>query len=345
MMTEPPKEHKALYIPTKLIKPNRFNPRTERDKESDQELYDSIRIRGVETPIHVRPVEEDEQGQIYEVFDGDRRRAAAIKAKIATVPVLIEQKSDSEVIEFSLVSIIRRSYNDIEMGRAIVRLLKEFSNEYPSQRSLITKLTMTRQRINQLVLLVTNLDEEAQEYVAPADPTTKRIPEGYIDGRLGTELSKIPNKERQVEAVKEIVAHPELNWMERRLLASEAKEEPETPIDELIERRIAHKKQRMTTLVMSAEEYEGLIEGSRKILIGPTLKPGIHEGTIIEPLVKGDPLEISDVFKRPLGRFKDMDVKNAGFKNVQEFKEAWIAQYGEWKNEQIAYIHLFKPKK
>jgi ParB/RepB/Spo0J family partition protein len=234
---EYPTEYKALYISTKLIRPNRFNPRTDLDKESDEELLQSVSVRGVETNIHVRPIPEDGDGHVYEVYDGDRRLAAAIKAKIATVPVLIEKKNDHEMIEFSLVSTIRRDYNDIETGRAIIRLLSEYSEQYPTQAKLARKLTMTRAKINQLVMTVKNLDEQVQEYVAPADPATKRIPEGAIDGHLGYELSKIPDKERQRETAKEIISHPELTWLEKRVIASEAKEEPETPVEELTSRR------------------------------------------------------------------------------------------------------------
>ena len=56
---ELPKEHKGLYISTKLIRSNPHNPRTKEDIENDTELFDSIKIRGVETPIHVRPIEAD----------------------------------------------------------------------------------------------------------------------------------------------------------------------------------------------------------------------------------------------------------------------------------------------
>lgn len=111
---EYPKEHKPLYISTKLIRPNRFNPRTEVDKDDDSQLLKSIAVRGVETAIHVRPIEEDEEGHLYEVYDGDRRLRAAIKSKQATVPVLILSKTDDEVLEFGVVSTILLTKKDKE---------------------------------------------------------------------------------------------------------------------------------------------------------------------------------------------------------------------------------------
>jgi ParB-like chromosome segregation protein Spo0J len=119
-LTEPieyPDEYKPLYIPTKLLKPNSLNPRTDADIAADDELRQSIGIRGVETPLHVRPLAEpDEDGHRYEVYDGDRRLRAAINTKLAKVPVIIRQKTDDEVIEFGMVSTIRRGHNDAENG-------------------------------------------------------------------------------------------------------------------------------------------------------------------------------------------------------------------------------------
>ena len=83
---EYPDEYKPLYIPTRLIKLNRFNPRTEADITADEELRQSIAIRGIETPLHVRPIEEDEEGHIYETYDGDRRLRAAVKTKPCCCP-------------------------------------------------------------------------------------------------------------------------------------------------------------------------------------------------------------------------------------------------------------------
>src|SRR5665811_1799867 len=56
-----PDEYKPLYIPTKLLKPNSLNPRTDADIAADDELRQSVGIRGVETPLHVRPLAEPDE--------------------------------------------------------------------------------------------------------------------------------------------------------------------------------------------------------------------------------------------------------------------------------------------
>jgi ParB/RepB/Spo0J family partition protein len=339
---EYPKETKRLFVSTKLIRPNRLNPRTEVDKEEDKQLFQSISVRGVDTEIRVRPIEEDEEGHLYEVYDGDRRLQAAIKAKQATVPILILSKTDDEVLEFGLVSTIRRNLSGVEMGRALLELQKRFSSKYPNQRAMARRLGISTARINQFVKLVTDLDPEVQDLVAPSDQSGK-IPQGSITDRIAYEISHIPDKERQREVAQEIVTHPKLTSDRARLLISEAREEPETPITELTQRRLEHLEPLRPTLVMTAADYEALRSGTKRVLIERTLKPGLREDAIVEPLIRAEPLEISDVFKRPLGRFKDMDAKSAGYPDLETFKEAWIEKYKvEWNPQEIVYVVLFK---
>ena len=193
-ITDLPKEYKPLYISTKLIRSNPLNPRTEIDKDSDSQLLQSIAVRGVETPIHIRPIEEDEDGHLYEVYDGDRRLRAAIKSKQATVPVIILSKTDDEVLEFGVVSTIRRDLAPVEKGRALVELMKRFSSKYPNQRAMARRLGISTARINQFVKLVTDLDPEVQELVAPSDQSGK-IPDGSITDRIAYEMSHKVDRE------------------------------------------------------------------------------------------------------------------------------------------------------
>ena len=346
---EHPQEYKPLYISTKLIRPNRFNPRTDIDKESDSQLFQNIAIRGVETAIHIRPIEKDEEGHLYEIYDGDRRLRAAIKAKIAKVPVLILSKTDDEVLEFGITSTIRRDLGPVEIGRTCVKLLKRFSEKYPNQRAMANILGISTARINQYVKLVTDLDPEVQERVAPADQSQK-IPEGAIDGRMGYEISKIEDKERQREVAQELISQPKLKGDRVRLLIAEAREEPETPVKELTSRRLQQMEQSRITLVMTSEDYERIIAGKQRIVVERHLRPGLSENTIVEPLLKApEHLKISDVFKRPLGRFNESDAKNAGYRDLATFKEVWIAKQAnpekpekEWDPQELVYVVLFK---
>ena len=133
---EYPDEYKPLYVPTKLIKHNHLNPRTEADFADDEELRQSVAIRGIETALHVRPIEPDEEGHIYEVYDGDRRLYAAQKTKLAKVPIISKKVTEDQVIEFGMVSTIRRGLNDVEKGTALIALKERFPFKYRNQREM-----------------------------------------------------------------------------------------------------------------------------------------------------------------------------------------------------------------
>lgn len=61
-------------------------PRQEFDEESLAVLADDIRIRGVQTPIAVRPLE----GGVYKIIHGARRYRAAKMAGMATIPLIVQ---------------------------------------------------------------------------------------------------------------------------------------------------------------------------------------------------------------------------------------------------------------
>jgi hypothetical protein len=122
------------------------------------------------------------------------------------------------------------------------------------------KLGISTASINQFVKVVMELDPRAQDLVAPADQSGK-IPEGSITGRIAYEISHIPDKERQWEVAQTIAQNPKLTTDRARLLISEAREEPETPVTELTQRRLEHLEPLRPTLVMSASE------ANRKVFI------------------------------------------------------------------------------
>jgi ParB/RepB/Spo0J family partition protein len=341
-----PKEHMAALIPTKLIKSNRFavHEFDTEISESDRELYENVKVRNkVETPIQVRPIEEDEEEHLYEVYDGSRRLAAAKKAKIAAIHCLIEAKTDNEMIELGLVSDIRRTHDAIQQGHWIFKLLNDFPLEYPTKAKVARRLTKSEARIKQLINLVTVVDKRVQKKVAPADPKTKRIPEGFIDDRLATEIGMIEDKDRQWELTDEILAHPELTWNERRTSVADARENPEATPSEIVERRIKHHKEQHPKFTMSAKDYEELQAGKKKAIVELKLRPGMREDTVIDPLIKMDAtLKLADVFPRPLGRFKEMDMEALGYSSLEEFKADWIKKHEVWRDEQIVYIYRFK---
>ena len=86
-------------IELRKIQPNRLNPRLEFTKIGLDELSDSINQVGLIEPIIVRPVAEDK----YEVVVGERRYRAAQQAGLVTIPVIVHDYTDDEVIEVNLI--------------------------------------------------------------------------------------------------------------------------------------------------------------------------------------------------------------------------------------------------
>jgi ParB family chromosome partitioning protein len=106
-----------------LIQPNRYQPRTHFVKEDLEELSESIRSQGIIQPLLVRSMATGG----YELVAGERRLRAARMAGLDTVPVVIKEISDSEMLEMSIVENIQReNLNPMEEAHAYHRLIEEF---------------------------------------------------------------------------------------------------------------------------------------------------------------------------------------------------------------------------
>jgi len=344
-----PDEYKPPYVPTKLIKHNHLNPRTEADFADDEELRQSVAIRGVETAIHVRPIEPDEEGHIYEVYDGDRRLYAAEKTKLAKIPLIIKKVTDDEVIEFGMVSTIRRGLTDVEKGKALIELIKRFPFKYgtgkgkrkTTQRDLALHLGTSVNTINRYLKAATDMDPEVQALVAPEDTRTRTTPPGTLDGRTAYEIAKIDDKERQREVAHTLIDSG-LKGLKAREVVTNARLDPEATIESVFA-RMQHAEAFVPTLVLTADDYQLVKAGKKTTVIERNMRPGLKADAKVEPLIKAEPLRILDVFKRTLGRFTDEDALRDGFKNLEELKEWWTKKYGVWSDDEQVYVVQFKP--
>ena len=105
------------------IKPGRFQPRSNFDKEKLEELTASIKKQGVLSPILVRELGLNE----YEVIAGERRLRASKMAKLETIPCLIDQKQDQDALISALIENLQREdLNPVEEAGRLDRLKREF---------------------------------------------------------------------------------------------------------------------------------------------------------------------------------------------------------------------------
>ena len=109
-------------LPVESIRPNPKQPRTVFDEDALDELVGSIREIGVLQPIVVRPVDDG-----YELIMGERRWRATQAAGLATVPAIVRQTEDGDLLRDALLENLHRSQlNPLEEAAAYQQLLDDF---------------------------------------------------------------------------------------------------------------------------------------------------------------------------------------------------------------------------
>jgi ParB family chromosome partitioning protein len=109
-------------ISLNAISPNPYQARTVWNEQELEELAESIRANGVIQPIIVRPA-----GPGYELIAGERRYRAAQLASLTTIPALVRQANDEQMLELALVENIHRvNLNPIERAKAYQNYLSTF---------------------------------------------------------------------------------------------------------------------------------------------------------------------------------------------------------------------------
>ena len=160
-----------LEVPTGSISPNPKQPRSRFDDEAMGELAASIREVGILQPIVVRRT-----GQGYEVVTGERRLRAAKLAGLATVPVVLRDSDDSDLLREALIeNIHREDLNPIELGEAFRQLLDELGLK---QEELADRVGVSRSHIANTIRLLA-LPLEVQQLL-----TDEKISAGHARALL-----------------------------------------------------------------------------------------------------------------------------------------------------------------
>lgn len=134
-------------IDTALMKPNPFQPRKQFDQEKLEELAASIKEHGVVQPIVVRP-----KGEGFEIVAGERRWRASRMAGLKTMPAVVKEFTERQVMEIALIENLQREdLNPIEEAEAYEKLIREFGL---TQEDLAKRLGKSRSQVaNTLRLL------------------------------------------------------------------------------------------------------------------------------------------------------------------------------------------------
>jgi len=146
-------------VPIDSISPNPKQPRTVFDEEALKELTASIKEVGVLQPPVVREVSPGR----YELIMGERRLRASKLAGLKTIPVIIRQTNDNDLLRDALIENIHRSQlNALEEAAAYTQLLEDFGCTH---EVLATRLGKSRPHISNTIRLL-NLPAGVQRRVA-----------------------------------------------------------------------------------------------------------------------------------------------------------------------------------
>ena len=144
----------VVHLPTEIIFANPDQPRRDFDPALLEELSDSIRAKGIIQPIVVRPIGD---GASYQIVAGERRWRAAQMAQLHTVPVVVRDFSDDEVLEIAIIENIQRAdLNAVEEALGFRQLMEKFGH---TQERLAEGLAKSRSHIANTLRLLSLPDE------------------------------------------------------------------------------------------------------------------------------------------------------------------------------------------
>jgi ParB family transcriptional regulator, chromosome partitioning protein len=142
-----------MEVPVNAVAPNPKQPRTRFDDDTISTLAASIREVGILQPLVVRRAGDGR----YELIAGERRLRAAKAAGLASVPIVLRDSEDADLLREALIeNIHREDLNPIEQAEAFKALLGELGLK---QEELADRVGVSRSHIaNTIRLLALPLD-------------------------------------------------------------------------------------------------------------------------------------------------------------------------------------------
>lgn len=186
------------------IKPNPYQPRKTFDQKALEELSESIKENGLFQPILLR-----ETLVGYEIISGERRYRASKLAGLKTIPAIIYDYTDQQMMEVALVENIQREdLSIVEEARSYQSLIDNLGY---TQEQLANKVGKSRSHVANIIRLL-KLDDDILE----------SVDKGLLSMGHVKVLITIDDKKRQHQIVDQIISQ-NLNVRQTEELASSAK--------------------------------------------------------------------------------------------------------------------------
>lgn len=195
-------------LPVDVILRNPRQPRDQFDAKDLGELTASIREHGIIQPLIVSPGTDG----TYTLIAGERRLEAAKQAGLRTVPAILRQASDRELLELALIENIQRAeLNPLEEADAYRQLTEDFGLSHEEVASRVGKsrpavsntlrllqLSDTVKKV--LVESYAHIDEDDQD-IEQQNESKFRLSEGHARALL-----RLSTYQAQDAALKSVVA-------------------------------------------------------------------------------------------------------------------------------------------
>ncbi|MBM0065399.1 ParB/RepB/Spo0J family partition protein [Alkalicoccobacillus gibsonii] len=253
------KQEQIEQIALKQIRPNPYQPRKTFTEEAISELAHSIQTHGLLQPITVR-----KSIKGFEIVVGERRFRAAQHAKLETIPAIVKEYTEDEMMELALIENLQREdLNPIEEGFAYQKLMSHLN---VTQEQLAKRLGKSRPHIANHIRLL-QLPTVVQEFIQDG-----KISMGHGRALLGL------NDKNKISSLLEKVLHDKLSVRELELL-----------IQQVNERVSRETKKRKINLSPFLKERQDLLRSTLGTSVA--IKPGKKKGKIEIDYFSEDDLE------------------------------------------------------
>jgi ParB family chromosome partitioning protein len=195
-------------VPIELLRRNPDQPRRLFDEAELDDLSRSIAEKGVLQPILARPA----PGAVgeFQIVAGERRWRAAQRAGLHTVPVVVRELNDLEVLEIGIIENIQRTdLGPLEEAAGYKALIERFGR---TQDSVAASVGKSRSHIANMLRLL-NLPQSVQTYLS----------EGKLTAGHARAVATAPNP----ETLAEMIVQRGLSVRQAEDLARKAADRPE----------------------------------------------------------------------------------------------------------------------
>ena len=235
-------------LPVGRLQPGKYQPRTQMDSASLEELAASIRAQGLMQPILVRPIGEDR----FEIVAGERRWRAAQMAGLAEVATLIREIPDESALAMALIENIQReNLNPLEEAQGLQRLIDEFAMTHQQAADAVGRSRPAASNLLRLLQL--------------AVPVQDMLMRGEID--MGHARALLPLSGALQVQLAQRVAHKGLSVRDAERLVQQALKPPKSVTAQQPDRDVLRLQDELSDVLGAQVQIRANRKGAGKIQI------------------------------------------------------------------------------